>query len=47
MNETSPEKIGDFNLRRSSDADAYRLEELHFLTYLKGDYRSKIKKVFP
>ncbi len=44
-NEMSEEKIADFQERRIRDGAAYRLEAIHFLSYLKGDPRSKIKEV--
>lgn len=43
-NETSPELIEDFKKRRALDAVAYRLEAVHFLSFLRGDSRSKIKE---
>lgn len=45
INEESPEKIVDFMERRQKDADAYRLEAIHFLAFLRGDPGSKIKEV--
>ncbi|MBI3486198.1 hypothetical protein HY025_04660 [Candidatus Daviesbacteria bacterium] len=42
-NEMSSAKIATFRERRRKDAAAYRLEALHFLEYLKGNPKSKIK----
>lgn len=44
-NESSPDTIEGFRQRRKIDADAYRLEAIHFLAFLRGDKRSKIKPV--
>lgn len=44
-NEMSPEKIEDFKRRRKLDAAAYRLEAIHFLKFLKGNPRSKIREI--
>lgn len=44
-NETSPEKIAAFRKKRQLDGTAYRLEAIHFVEYLKGSPRSKIRAV--
>ena len=44
-NEMSPEKIRKFEQKRGEDAAAYLLEAIHFLAYLRGDLRSKIREV--
>lgn len=43
-NELFPERREDFHKRRLADADAYRLEMLHFLAFLKSNPRSQIQK---
>lgn len=44
-NETSPEAIERFRQRRKQDGVAYRLEAIHFLAFLRGDEKDKIKPV--
>lgn len=43
-NELSSDMRGAFYMRRLADADAYRLEMLHFLAFLRGNPRSQIEK---
>lgn len=44
-NEMSPERLTAFREKRLLDADAYRLEAIHFLEFLKGNPRSQIREI--